>query len=131
MPHKDPDRRREYHREFYRKQRRANPEPSRASCRKYYHSDPQKSADRRQRTKLKMLYGITVAQYEDMLRQQGGCCKICGKCPTKMRLSVDHCHTTGKIRALLCSGCNVGLGGFKDNPDLLRKGLEYLALYNS
>ena len=78
-----------------------------------------------------MLYGMTVAQYEEMLAQQAGVCKICSKPPTKYRLAVDHCHTTKKIRALLCSGCNVGLGGFRDSVDLLRKAADYIVMYNS
>ena len=51
-------------------------------------------------------------------------CKECVK--KQKRLSVDHNHITGKIRGLLCSSCNVGLGVFKDSPDLLRKAIKYL-----
>lgn len=72
-------------------------------------------------------YGITLAQYNEMLESQGGVCYICkGACPTGRRLAVDHCHTTGKVRSLLCTQCNKGLGNFKDNSDLLEKAIEYL-----
>lgn len=54
-------------------------------------------------------------------------CDICGKEPrlTK-RHSIDHCHTTGKIRGLLCDDCNTALGKFQDNTTLLKKAIEYL-----
>jgi hypothetical protein len=63
------------------------------------------------------LYGITKEQ----LGQD--CCQICGG---YQRLSIDHDHNTGKVRGLLCSPCNIGLGGFKDNPHSLTKAIEYL-----
>ena len=83
---------------------------------------------------LKKKYGITLEQYEQMLADQGGVCAICGnpepvwdKKVNRLRaLSVDHCHTTGKVRGLLCTGCNQGLGNFKENPDRLAKAISYL-----
>jgi hypothetical protein len=42
------------------------------------------------------------------------------------RLSVDHCHNTGKIRGILCTKCNTGLGSFKDNIELLMNAIKYL-----
>ena len=61
---------------------------------------------------LKTKYNITIEQYDEMLDAQGGGCAICGVKPTNKRLAVDHCHTTGKVRGILCTGCNTGLGGF-------------------
>lgn len=77
---------------------------------------------------LKHKYGITLAEYDDILEAQDGGCAICGKTPKEegKRLAVDHNHETGQIRALLCAHCNTGLGGFRDNPQLLAKGIEYL-----
>ena len=74
-------------------------------------------------------YGITNADYEEMLTAQRGLCKICGNPSTgkgKYRLSVDHCHETGKVRGLLCLLCNSGLGKFKDSPSLLDRAISYL-----
>jgi len=71
-------------------------------------------------------YGLTPDQYSQMLEQQGGGCAICGVTPNGKRLAVDHCHTTGKVRGLLCSPCNTGLGVFKDNTDLLHNAVKYL-----
>jgi len=65
----------------------------------------------------------------DLREQQGGRCAICGapeeEAPKK-RLHVDHCHTSNRIRGLLCSRCNVGLGQFKDDPGRLLAAIEYL-----
>ncbi len=69
-------------------------------------------------------YGITLSDYEIMYEQQEGKCYICSS--HKLRLSVDHCHSTGKIRRLLCNFCNIGLGAFKDNEEFLKKAIHYL-----
>ncbi len=58
---------------------------------------------------------ITPEQYRDILHQQNGQCAICGRKPGRIRLAVDHCHTTGYIRGLLCFRCNFGLSWFQDN----------------
>ena len=81
---------------------------------------------------IKKLYGITEEEYLEMYESQGGVCKICGMAETSThrkvvkRLAVDHCHTTGKIRGLLCASCSTGLGLFRDTPDLLIKASNYL-----
>lgn len=62
----------------------------------------------------KVNYGITVEDYKRMLGEQGGVCAICGEPPSPGRhLDVDHCHTSGAVRGLLCRSCNAGLGSFK------------------
>lgn len=75
--------------------------------------------------KRKRLYGITRKQYEEMVMAQCGLCAICGNSDIKP-LSVDHCHETGKVRALLCHPCNVGLGLFKDDVSRLENARAYL-----
>ena len=79
-------------------------------------------------TKLKMMYGVTKADYEAMFAAQKGCCKICRAPATafKRPLGVDHDHETNEVRGLLCGNCNNGLGKFKDRPDLLIKAAVYL-----
>lgn len=76
---------------------------------------------------LRRAYGIDMDDYDRMLEAQGGVCAICaGQCRIKTRLAVDHCHTTNRIRGLLCDDCNNGVGRFKDNPELLRAAAAYL-----
>lgn len=76
-------------------------------------------------------YGLTEEQYGEMLARQGGVCAICDSAPGKRPLAVDHCHESGEVRALLCDGCNAGLGMFKDNPELMAKAIEYLAIFDN
>ncbi len=57
-------------------------------------------------------YGITIDRYNEVFDKQNGVCAICKK-PTKKKLFVDHDHQTGKVRGLLCSGCNMGIGFYE------------------
>lgn len=75
-------------------------------------------------------YGITRLEYEAMLRHQGGVCAICGEAPGTRSLHTDHDHATGEVRGLLCGGCNVGLGNFRDNPEFLFLASLYLTSYS-
>lgn len=78
---------------------------------------------------IKRKYKISLEDYDAILVSQDNKCKICGNTKSNHRneiLYIDHCHTTGKIRGLLCHHCNVGLGGFKDNIESLSKAIKYL-----
>ena len=75
-------------------------------------------------------YGITHNEYLKMVKAQNNLCAICGCEPPnnhKKRLNIDNCHTTEKVRGLLCDACNRAIGLMKDNPDLLNKAINYLA----
>jgi hypothetical protein len=79
---------------------------------------------------LKQRYGITPDQYDAMMLNQGGCCAICKTASgTRRKLCVDHCHQTGKVRALLCDKCNSGIGAFKDDPALMIRAAEFVMAY--
>ncbi len=76
-------------------------------------------------------YGITLSEYNEMLAKQNGTCAICKCSPGKNRLAVDHCHSYSgnrkdSIRALLCRGCNTGLGAFRESQESLTNAIEYL-----
>ena len=77
-------------------------------------------------SKRKCLYGITRAEFDFMLREQGGHCAICPRTNGLQALSVDHCHATKKVRGLLCHGCNLSLGKMLDDPELFRRTAAYL-----
>lgn len=83
---------------------------------------------RRRNTALKKTFGLNYNQYLKMLDEQDHKCFICNEKENVNNriLSVDHDHTTGAIRGLLCTNCNTGLGKLKDNPNLLRRAIEYL-----
>lgn len=85
---------------------------------------------------LNSLYGISLKDYQQMLKNQNGVCAICGKAETRKAnngktrvLSVDHNHQSGKVRALLCCDCNQALGMLKDNIRILNNMIKYLFKY--
>lgn len=77
-------------------------------------------------------YGISPDDYLAMWHQQGGKCAVCREPEVSKRkgavlnLAVDHCHKTGRVRGLLCSSCNGGMGLFKDSPERLMAAIRYL-----
>lgn len=77
-------------------------------------------------------FGVTRLQYAEMFHRQNGVCAICFQAETATRkgnvkaLAVDHDHKTGRVRGLLCSDCNTGIGKLKDNPEVLRNAADYL-----
>src|SRR5262245_37438199 len=85
-------------------------------------------ARRSRNRRLKVMYGLTIEDYDALLARQGGACAICRK-PPEQRLCVDHCHTTKKVRRLLCRRCNLGIGYFGDDPRLLRRAAAYLEAF--
>jgi hypothetical protein len=70
-------------------------------------------------------YGLTYDQYVRLVVAQQGLCAICRKRP-RYALAVDHDHQTGKVRGLLCHGCNIGIGNLKDSVDVLDRARAYL-----
>jgi hypothetical protein len=76
--------------------------------------------------RLAQVYGLSVEDYNAMLARQGGACAICKQAPTRRPLFVDHCHTTGKVRGLLCHGCNAALGFMRDDHTRTSAATEYL-----
>jgi hypothetical protein len=94
------------------------------------HGKPEKYRAQVRKSLLKRRYGITPADYNRMLQNQGHKCAICktegaGRSGAQ-RLAVDHDHKTGATRGLLCHRCNIGLGHFFDTPELIRNALKYL-----
>ena len=97
----------------------------RGQCKKCLNKRGRNASDRKRYLKRK--YGITVEQYDLILKKQGACCAICGGInPNGQRLAIDHDHKTGHVRGLLCSKCNRGLGKFEDSIQLLQAAINYL-----
>jgi len=92
----------------------------------------EKDPDKYLEYELQKNFGISVEEYNFMLEKQGGMCAICCEPETSringktVRLAVDHSHTTGEVRGLLCGNCNRVLGYAKDSPDLLQRAIDYL-----
>jgi hypothetical protein len=99
-------------------------------ARQYRDRNPEKFA----RYNFAKNYGITYDDYVNLLEKQNGVCSICTrkeetrnpKTGEPRNLAVDHCHAKGRVRSLLCSKCNTGLGLFRDDPALLRAAALYL-----
>ena len=81
---------------------------------------------------LKKKYNITISQYDLMLESQSGRCAICHSETPGGRgcFHVDHDHDTGRVRGLLCSRCNQGIGLFLDSETIVLSALYYLKLHN-
>jgi hypothetical protein len=100
---------------------------------KYAKEYGEKNKDKRKDNKLNRTYGISLEEYKIMAYKQSGVCLICGKEPiengnngTNNILVVDHNHTTGKVRGLLCGKCNKAIGLLHDDISILKSAIEYL-----
>lgn len=84
-------------------------------------------------SRLKRLYGLTREEYFNLLNTQNNKCAICftEKISGKSRLAIDHDHTTGKVRGLLCNQCNRGLGYLRDDITRFRSAIDYLERHSS
>lgn len=115
----------------------SEPKPKRVFTAEQRHARAEYSRTHRQTASHKNAtllrkYGIDLEQWNEMFAAQGRRCAICSTdSPTsKKGWATDHCHTTGHVRGILCSHCNVMLGMSAENPDTLLKAVEYLGKQN-
>lgn len=101
----------------------------RYECRRRSNGTPAVRAARRRRNKIRRKYRIAYEEYVILVEAQDGRCMLCQERPDRP-LVVDHCHTTGTVRGLLCGPCNFGLGFFRDNPEVLARAARYVRKYN-
>lgn len=94
-----------------------NPEKARESWKKSFAKtyDPVRNKVRK--------YGLTVEEFNDMVLGQESRCAICNE---ERELHIDHCHSSGKVRGLLCLQCNTALGNMNDSVETLQRAIEYL-----
>jgi hypothetical protein len=94
----------------------------------------QRSKEKRRIYNIGKKFGITEWEYQDLMNDQRGLCKICGRSlvnPDSIRSpAVDHNHKTGQIRALLCADCNTALGLVHESPTTLRSMITYIEEYD-
>lgn len=128
---------REHVKEKSRKWAKNNKERTLENARNWARNNPEKRKLISIRHKLKKIYKITLDQYLDLEQLQAGLCAICQQpeanttAKTKLgSLAVDHNHKTGKVRGLLCKGCNMALGNMKESPERLRAAAIYLETHN-
>jgi hypothetical protein len=94
----------------------------------YRNKYPDKNRNSIRNATLKAKYGITSKEYDDLFALQGYKCAVCGctKNNGYGKMPVDHCHTTGKVRAILCQSCNVTLGKVGEKEEILLALINYL-----
>ena len=96
----------------------------------YYKANKEKIITKNKAYSLKYKYNITLKERDLMLKKQNNKCKIClvtfSETDHNYKTNIDHCHTTNKVRGILCGLCNKGLGQFKDNTKTLTQAINYL-----
>ncbi len=122
------------HNEYMAKIRKNHPE----RIRKYYEKSKECNKKRKEKypelakkydweKALRLNYGMTPNDYNNLFSEQNGVCAICGKTNRDGRkLFIDHDHKTGSVRGLLCNKCNVSLGLMDDDIDRLLSAINYL-----
>ena len=123
------EKQKEYFRQYYLKNR----EKKLKYVREYKLRNPdqykkylEKYASMQRKSYLKRTYNVTLEEYEKKLKQQNNCCAICNRHQSKFKrkLAIDHDHKTGKVRDLLCAGCNVDVSVVEDRLEVLLKYLK-------
>ena len=124
-----------------RKDRAENPEKHQAWEAGKYRKGIERHGDDYRIKQVLRKHNLSRELYDEMVKEQNNLCAICSKPETQMRtrtagefkgvkvvagLAIDHCHTTGKIRALLCRKCNLGLGAYDDNVERMQLAIDYL-----
>lgn len=106
------------------KYRTLNPKQMKENKQKYVKENPASIKN----SALKYTYGIGLEEFNLLKSQQNNCCAICAtnEKDLDVKLCVDHCHKTGKIRGILCTRCNLALGFIKEDIEALQKAINYL-----
>lgn len=120
---------RERHAAYMREHRAKHPTENTARMERYKIRNPEKYRATQANASLQKHYGITTAHRDQMLKSQGGRCAICRSDNSgrkNMDWCVDHCHTSKKVRGILCHPCNAVLGYAKDNAETLAAAIDYL-----
>lgn len=114
-------------REYVKKYSMNNPDKPKKYQKTWKEKHPEKRKLYNRNSKIRA-YGISPETYYEMLEQQGHKCDICKAKVTRRAMNIDHDHKTGKVRGLLCDGCNLSLGHL-ERKDFVNKALKYLAKY--
>lgn len=130
---KKPKQYNEASRKYQRDWRKKNPESYAAARKKFNEKNRDKILKSKKEARLWKQYGMTTARYDQMVKEQGGLCLVCGDPPRGRfkKLHIDHCHKTGKVRGLLCVGCNRAAGYLSDDHIRARSLADYLEHHQS
>ena len=120
----------EYQKEYNKEYRKKNVEKLNANNKKWREENKEQDALVMLKARLKRKYNLSIDEYKTLIESQNNSCKVCGthaKNNLKGKLYIDHCHTTGKVRGLLCMKCNSALGLLNDDKVLIQNLLDYLS----
>lgn len=118
MPHADKEEAKKYFSDYYAKNREA--------MKAYKREWTKNNKDKISEYGRKYRYGVDKNQFTKMIEEQENSCKICSKNLDTCKAVVDHCHSTGSVRGILCNSCNVALGLINDDLGWLNKAKKYL-----
>ncbi len=123
---------RKKHAEYSRNYRAKHPHKAIAATKRWAKRNPEKYRLVLKNSGLKKHYGITLAQHDEILMSQGNRCAICrsdhcGRDGKTKGWCIDHCHTTNRVRGILCNSCNALLGYAKDDKKVLAAAIKYLS----
>ena len=116
----------EYRKKYTKKYRKKNKAMLKNKAKEWYQKNKQRMKVKERKDNLKKNFDITIEEYNNLFKKQGGTCSICRKKENGKLLAVDHNHKTGEIRGLFCMKCNTALGRFNDDLSLFKKAMEYL-----
>ena len=120
----------EYQKEYNKEYRKKNVEKLNANNKKWREENKEQDALVMLKARLKRKYNLSIDEYKTLIESKNNSCKVCGthaKNNLKGKLYIDHCHTTGKVRVLLCMKCNSALGLLNDDKALIQNLLDYLS----
>ena len=115
-------------RDATRRWQQANQEVVRASAKRWQKANPDKVKAAAFRSRLRK-YGISETEYAAIIERQSGGCGICKVALSSLDgrlIHIDHCHSTGRVRGVLCTNCNTGIGQFNDDEQRLLSAVAYL-----
>jgi len=97
-------------------------------CHQMYRSTNPNTKRNRKADKLKLRYGLDHERWQEIRHEQNYSCMVCGVTEEALgkKLDVDHCHTSGVVRGVLCNPCNTMLGHARDKIEVLEAAVEYL-----
>jgi len=111
---------------YYKEEYKKNKTVYIQRCKNYRVKNKTELSNKAYTYRLKRKFNLSNDDYNELLISQNGVCAICKKMEPNRRLAIDHSHTTGQVRGLLCFKCNSSLGGFDDSVIFLENAINYL-----
>jgi hypothetical protein len=127
----------EFHHSYKNKDKRKTyPDTLCKSCKSiqtktWFQANKEKAIRYNTKSKLKLRYGMDMADYDAMVIAQNNLCAICNQPQARRNLAVDHCHQTNRVRGLLCDKCNLALGMINDDLNIVEGIKRYLLLHTA